>query len=370
MILAYYVIICVLSLMCCAAFYFIKRSYFSTRYTMIFLLAFLSQLCYVLLALSQNVREALIIYKFLYIGGCFLPLTGLLLVFSICDIEPPKWVRFIMLAFTAGIYLLVLSAGYSPLFYKNVDIEFENGVTVLVKEYGPLHNLFYVEIGLFLVITLFVLIYGWLKKPNVSRKNLMIAAFMQIFSIFAFFLGRLINKDIEWMALADLVDEIGFLVIMNSIGLYRVDVMVGSSIFEGGEFGYIALDFRKRYLSATDVAKRFFPEIRKNRVDHAIEDEKLSQLCDQWIEDFKRKNVSRYHHFRKGEFIYLIRVSDLYDGRQKRGYLLEISDDTAHQQHLEGIEQYNKNLNAELNAKTKLIRQLRESAGKGDSSKS
>ena len=87
MVLAYYVIICVLSLMCCSAFYFIKRSYFSTRYTMIFLLAFLSQFCYVLLALSQNVREALIIYKFLYIGGCFLPLTGLLLVFSICDIE-------------------------------------------------------------------------------------------------------------------------------------------------------------------------------------------------------------------------------------------------------------------------------------------
>ena len=369
MVMAYYVVICVLSLMCCTAYYFIKRSYFSTRYTMIFLLAFLSQFCYVLLALSRNVREALIIYKFLYIGGCFLPLTGLLLVFSICKIEPPKWARFIMLAFTTCIYMLVLSAGYSPLFYKSVDIEYENGVAVLVKEYGPLHILFYVEIGVFLIITLIVLIYGWIKKPNVSRKNLMIAAFMQVFSIFAFFVGRLINKDIEWMALADLVDEIGFLVIMNSISLYRVDDMVGSSIFAEGEFGYISLDYKNRYLSATDVAKRFFPEIARNRADHAIEDEKLRQMFDQWIEDFKRKNVSRNHVFRKGEFIYLVRVSDLYDGRKKRGYLLEISDDTAHQQHLEGIERYNKNLNAELNAKTKLIRQLRESAKKGDSSK-
>jgi len=364
MVLAYYVIICFISLVCCAAYYFIKRKYFSTRYTMIFLLAFLSQFCYVLLALSQNVREALIIYKFLYIGGCYLPLAGLFLIFSICKIEPPKWVRFIMLAFTTCIYMLVLSAGYSPLFYKSVDIEFENGVTVLVKEYGPLHRLFYLEIGIFLIITIIVLAYGWIKKPSVSRKILAIAAFMQVFSIFSFFLGRLITKDVEWMALADLVDEIGFLIIMNSIGLYRVDDMVSSSILAEGEYGYISLDFKYRYLSATDVAKKFFPEIAKNHVDHVIEDEKMRQLFEQWIEEYKRKNVSRHHVYRRGGSIYLVRVSDLYDGRKKRGYLLEISDDTAHQQHLEGIERYNKNLNEELKAKTKLIRELQQSSKK------
>ena len=364
MVLAYYVIICFISLICCSAYYFIKRKYFSTRYAMIFLLAFLSQFCYVLLALSQNVREALIIYKFLYIGGCYLPLAGLFLIFSICKIEPPKWVRFIMITFTTCIYMLVLSAGYSPLFYKSVDIESENGVTVLVKEYGPLHILFYLEIGIFLFITLVVLAYGWIKKPNVSRKNLAIAAFMQVFSIFSFFLGRLITKDIEWMALADLVDEIGFLIIMNSIGLYRVDDMVSSSILAEGEYGYISLDFKYRYLSATDVAKKFFPEIAKNHVDHVIEDEKMRQLFEQWIEDYKRKNVSRFHHYRREESIYLIRVSDLNDGKKKRGYLLEVTDDTSHQQHLEGIERYNKNLNEELKAKTKLIRELQGSSKK------
>jgi len=53
-------------------------------------------------------------------------------------------------------------------------------------------------------------------------------------------------------------------------------------------------------------------------------------------------------------------ISDLYDGKRRRGYLLEISDDTAHQQHMEGIEWYNKNLNEELMAKTKLIQELRK----------
>ena len=152
MILGFYIVICILSLICCLIYFLTKRRYFSVRYTMIFLLALLSQFCYVLLAFARDVREALIIYKFLYIGGCFLPLAGLFLIFSICKIEIPKWLRLIMMIFTSAIYGLVLTAGYYPFFYKSVDLEIRDGVAVLTKEYGPLHRLFYLEIGIFMII--------------------------------------------------------------------------------------------------------------------------------------------------------------------------------------------------------------------------
>ena len=89
MVLAYYVSMCALSLVCCTIYFFIKRKYFPFRYATVFILAFLSQFCYVLLAVSKDVREALIIYKFLYIGGCFLPLAGLFMILSVCKIELP-----------------------------------------------------------------------------------------------------------------------------------------------------------------------------------------------------------------------------------------------------------------------------------------
>ena len=364
MILGYYIVICILSLVCCTIYFVTKRSYFSVRYTMIFVLAFLAQFCYVLLALARDTREALIIYKFLYIGGCYLPLAGLFLIFSICKIELPKWLRLVLMLFTTAVYCLVLTAGYYPFFYKSVDLEFKNGVAVLIKDYGPLHTVFYIEIGAYMIITFIALIYGLLKKPDVPRRNLAIVAFMQISSVLVFFVGRLITKDVEWMALTDLVDEIGFLIIMNSLGLYNVDDLISSSILKEGQFGYISLDNNMRYLSATDVAKRFIPEIAKNHAGHIIEDAKMRDLINAWITDFNNNKVSRLHVLRKGEFIYLIRVSELHDGRRKRGYLLEISDDTVHQQYLEGIEQYNKNLNQELKAKTKLIQELKESVKK------
>ena len=359
MVLGYYITICVLSIICCVIYYWKKRSYYSVRYTLIFMFAFLAQFCYVLLALSRDVREALVINKFLYIGGCYLPLVGLLLVFSICKIGMPKWVHFALMLFASLVYCCVLTAGYLPIFYKSVDLEIRDGVAVLVKEYGPLHFMFLAEIAFFFIATLFALLYGWFKKPNVSRRNLLIAAFMQMFSIFAYFVGRMITKEIEWMALADLVDEIGFLLIMDRVGLYFVDDMVSSSLLKDGQFAYISLDYKRRYLSATDAAKKIIPEIATNHADRIIESDEIRELFDKWIDGFEKENVSKTHIYRKDDFIYTIRVGDLYDGSRKRGYLLEITDDTAHQQHLEWIEKYNKDLNSELKAKTELIRELR-----------
>ena len=339
MVLAYYVSMCALSLVCCTIYFFIKRSYFPFRYATVFILAFLSQFCYVLLALSKDVREALIIYKFLYIGGCFLPLAGHFMILSVCKIELPKWVRFILILISAATYVLVLSAGYSPLFYKSVDLEFKNGVAVLVKDYGPLHILFYIEIGIFLVLTVSAVIYGWIEKPSASRKNLVLGSFLEIVAIIAFFIGRIFTKDIEWMALADLIIEIGFLFIMNDIGLYTVEDMVSSSIFADGGFGYISFDFKKRYLSSTDVAKKFVPKIANNHADHYIEDEELRRIFEGWIDEFKKNNASQNHSFKNGDAEYVVRVSFLYDGKKKRGYLLEISDDTVNQPVIKTVEE-------------------------------
>ena len=332
-------------------------------YALVYLLALVSHVCYVLLAVSKDVREALIINKGIYVGGCFFPLVGMLIVLSICQIKVPKWVNFILILIASAVYVLAFTAGYSPVFYKNVEIEQRYGITVLIKEYGPLHSCFYMMIGLFLVATLVVLAYGWFKKPNISKRDLAIAAFMQIFSIFCYFIGRMVMKEIEWMALADLVDEIGFLLIMNHIGLYRVDDLVISSIQNEGKVGYIAMDFKKRYLSATDTAKRFIPEISRNHADREIEDDELRELFNKWIDQYSVEKLSIDHAYHKDKSIYLIHVQDLYDGNQKHGYLLEITDDTEHLGRMEDIERYNMNLNRELMEKSKKIKELESQKG-------
>ena len=58
-----------------------------------------------------------------------------------------------------------------------------------------------------------------------------------------------------------------------------------------------------------------------------------------------------------------MRTADTSVVEEESSIALEITDDTAHQQHMEGIERYNRNLNEELKVKTELIRQLRKGQG-------
>ncbi|MEE3473547.1 MAG: hypothetical protein VZR24_23210, partial [Butyrivibrio hungatei] len=106
MVLNFYVVICVLSLACCVLFFWNRRSYYPVLYALVYLLALLSHVCYVLLAISKDVREALIINKGLYVGGCFFPLVGMMIVLSVCQIKIPRFLNFILILIASGVYCL------------------------------------------------------------------------------------------------------------------------------------------------------------------------------------------------------------------------------------------------------------------------
>ena len=89
-----------------------------------------------------------------------------------------------------------------------------------------------------------------------------------------------------------------------------------------------------------------------------IKDDTLRESFDKWIEQYATEKMSIDHTLHKDKFIYLVHVGDLYDGNQKRGFLLEITDDTEHQARVEDIERYNMTLNRELMAKAKKIKEL------------
>ena len=67
----------------------------------------------------------------------------------------------------------------------------------------------------------------------------------------------------------------------------------------------------------------FFKE--KNPESFSFEDEELRMLFEGWVDEFKKNNASQNHTFKNGDTEYYVRVSFLYDGMKKRGYLLEIA---------------------------------------------
>ena len=94
------------------------RKRFDVNLALIYFTVTLADLGYVLLYMSRNLRETLVAQKVIYIGGCFLPLFVLLLVIRLCRIKVGKWVKIIMGAVSGSMFVLVLTAGIYPVFYK------------------------------------------------------------------------------------------------------------------------------------------------------------------------------------------------------------------------------------------------------------
>ena len=84
----------------------------------------------------------------------------------------------------------MLTIGHNDLFYKSIRFERIDGIAVFVREYGPLHTLFYAYIiGCFLLAAA-IIIYCYCKKRQVSRKTLFLLFLPVVTAMLTFFVLR------------------------------------------------------------------------------------------------------------------------------------------------------------------------------------
>ena len=87
----------------------------------------------------------------------------------------------------------------------------------LVKEYGPMHYLFYVNLGIYFVFGLSVIIYCLIKKNQISNRILILLTFPEILCFLGFFLNTLLGKKVEFMPLMYVLAQIVYLFIIRKI---------------------------------------------------------------------------------------------------------------------------------------------------------
>ena len=111
---------------------------------LVFVSVSLCNLGYFMISVSPNLGSALNSNRLAYLGSVFLPFFMLMMVLRFCGIRRSKTMMIALI--TIGVIMLgiTVSPGISPIYYKTVDIEFINGTTRLIREYGPLHTLYYV----------------------------------------------------------------------------------------------------------------------------------------------------------------------------------------------------------------------------------
>ena len=162
---------------------------------------------YFLLSISKTLETALWANRIAYLGNVFLPFSILMMIMNLSRFCYPKYVPKILIAINTVMLFIVASGGFLPIYYKSVSLETINGMSVLVKEYGLLHNLYKVFLFGYFFAMVCIIAYTTIKKTVISVKHSVFLAFVAIGNIAIWLVENMIKAGFEFMSISYIVTE-------------------------------------------------------------------------------------------------------------------------------------------------------------------
>ncbi|MCR4911545.1 MAG: HD domain-containing protein [Bacilli bacterium] len=352
-----------LSLALVIIYAFIFHKHFDANLTIMTVLVPVINLAFVLMGNSTTVEGALNALKFTYIGGCYVLVAAMFLIFNTCGIPLKPWIRTLIIAISTGVYVCATTIGQTDIFYQGMPSIAYYGEAAYItdKHYGPMHTVFYVMIGLFYAVTIGVIIYSFFKKKQVSKTILILIVIAISTSVIGFFGSRLITKEMELLPATYNMGMIIYMVIASRLRLYDASDSVIDSLVQKGETGFISFDNKMRYLGSNETAKEMLPELNVLVVDHRVDNSQwLKENLLPWVAEFENDETKNTRLFERENKTYLVYINRLSVGSMHRGYQFLMTDDTANQQYIKLIKQYNNQLEEEVNKKTKSVIEMQE----------
>lgn len=250
---------------------------------------FVANVGYFTLSISKTVEEALLANRLAYLGCVFLPLFMLMTIVKVCKINLNKIARGFLIGFSSIIFFIVASQGYLKLYYKDVSLVFVNGATKLVKEYGPLHNLYYIYLFVYFAMMLGVIFYAFQKKKIASYKHAMLLAVVVLFNIAIWLIEQFIDWNFEFLSVSYIASELLLLLLYGMIEDYEAVVET------------VRQDQRTDLLSVSlDEISKKCPELNnlskreKEVFEKLLEDKKRKEIADELCitENTVKKHIS------------------------------------------------------------------------------
>ena len=354
----YYAVMSALALVNLIVFLFIFSDKKLNYYILgILVLITISNAGNLLMALSDTLNEAFIAKKIYYVGGVFIPPVILIVIFKMCNINIKKWLRNILVLYSFVVYGMVLTVGYSDIYYVNTSLIKDGNATALAPEYGFGHSFFYVLLYGYLLIGIVVLLYSLKKQNQVSRKNLWALIGLEVVTIAVFLIGRVIAPDLEVTPLAYVIGGCILLYLCRRVTLYSLEDNISSYLDKQENYGYIMFDKNRNYLGANELAVTILPELASCRIDRPILGYPTLDFLRVELDEYEKQNDALYELDKDGKH-YEGRIDKFWIEDKAVGYLFEIENVTDRYKYTKLLTEYNDNLQKEVDEKTAHIKNM------------
>ena len=125
---------------------------------------FLCNMGYFAMSVSRTLEGALMANRLAYLGSVFLVLFMLLIIMDVCGVKPAKAVTALIVCISVAVFLTAATGGITDIYYKDVELVIINGTAKLVKEYGPMHSVYYIYVFLYFLFMIGAVLLSVLKK--------------------------------------------------------------------------------------------------------------------------------------------------------------------------------------------------------------
>ena len=306
--------------------------------------------------ISTTVEEFLATNRTSYLGSAFISYFMVCSIAQLTKTKLPIAVRFIGLGFGVAVSIFAMTIGYSTLYYESAQLIQSNGFSYLVKEYGPFHILFEIEIVLGLCYCFIMVAIAFTKGKKVSYISCLGSLVVMLSVSIVYFIKGSIYSMLP------LAYDVGFAVILlllMRISLYNITGIAEQSMKDSNEFGFATFDSKSHFLDGNALARKWFPELNDLVIDRLIPSYNTDFLkqVNAWISGNDDETI---HLFYRGEQIIAAKKILIPIRKKKYIYCIQLYDDTKQQKYLQLIENKNYILNKDIASKNQTIELLQD----------
>lgn len=184
---------------------------------LVFVSVSICNLGYFMLSVSPNLGSALNSNRLAYLGSVFLPFFMLMMVLRFCGIAGNRPMIIVLVSVAIVMLGITTSPGILPVYYSSVSITIIGDTTTLIREYGPLHALYYVYLIGYAFSMAGITLYSIAKKKIKSRLHTVLLLCTVFCNIVIWLVEQLLPRGFEWLSVSYILTECLILAIYRSM---------------------------------------------------------------------------------------------------------------------------------------------------------
>ena len=199
--------------------------------TMLYFCVPIVNLGYLLLSLAKSLSFAIFANDVAYFGSVFLSMCMLFTIVRLSGFKVERWHVVVCLTLAVVMFSIVATSGFLPWYYKSVSLETVDGTGKLVKEYGPLHDLYLVYLLAYFAAMIATIVRSVVKKKPGAAKFAGFIAGVVCSNLIVWIFEKFVEWEFEFLSVTYIISELLLLLVFWMMQDYvlKSDLPIDSS---------------------------------------------------------------------------------------------------------------------------------------------